>query len=138
MAEAATAPRRARAWHCKRRSAARRAAVARPPRRRGARHRRDAALDDARAARARTPLLALVDAAAAGLEADNRELAQSVQQGLAASPAAEWLLDNYYLIEEQVLLVREDLPRHYATELPRLTDGPARGLSRASTRRCSR
>ena len=77
-----------------------------------------------------TPLSALIETAATGLEADNRELARSVQKGLAASPAAEWLLDNYYLIEEQVLLVREDLPRDYATELPRLTAGPLDGFPR--------
>ena len=52
-----------------------------------------------------TPLLELIANAAAGLESDNRELARLVRRGLAASPAAEWLLDNYYLIEEQVLLV---------------------------------
>ncbi|HSK48217.1 MAG TPA: glucoamylase family protein, partial [Coriobacteriia bacterium] len=77
-----------------------------------------------------TPLLPLIEKAATGLAEDNRELAQGVQRGLAAPPAAEWLLDNYYLIEEQVLLVRDDLPRHYATELPRLIDGRLVGFPR--------
>jgi cyclic beta-1,2-glucan synthetase len=70
-----------------------------------------------------TPLLAVVSKAAASLESDNRELNQAVRGGLPTSPAAEWLLDNYYLIEEQVILVREDLPRHYASELPRIRTG---------------
>ena len=71
-----------------------------------------------------TPLIGLMEKAAVSLEANNRELAQSALAGFAASPAGEWLLDNYYLIEEQVLLVKRDLPAHYAIELPRLENGP--------------
>ncbi len=77
-----------------------------------------------------TPLLPLVERAAESLQADNRALAQMVRAGLPASPVSEWLLDNYYLIEEQVLLVREDLPRHYAGELPHLIEGPREGFPR--------
>ena len=40
------------------------------------------------------------------------------------TPAAEWLLDNFYLIEEQIRIARRHLPRGYSHELPRL-DGPA-------------
>jgi len=36
------------------------------------------------------------------------------------SPAAEWLLDNYYLIEDQIRIARRHLPRRYNRELPRL------------------
>ena len=39
------------------------------------------------------------------------------------SPAAEWLLDNFYLIEKQITTVRRHLPRGYSRELPRLTSG---------------
>ncbi|HTH48246.1 MAG TPA: glucoamylase family protein, partial [Candidatus Limnocylindria bacterium] len=39
-------------------------------------------------------------------------------------PAAEWLLDNFYLIEEQVRLVRRHLPRGFSRELPHLIAGP--------------
>ncbi len=77
-----------------------------------------------------TPLIALTDRAAQSLAADNRELAQSALAGFAASPAGEWLLDNYYLIEEQVLLIREDLPARYGVELPRLEAGPYAGFPR--------
>jgi len=44
------------------------------------------------------------------------------------TPAAEWLLDNFYLIEEQIQLARRHLPRGYSRELPRLVNGPAAGL----------
>jgi len=36
------------------------------------------------------------------------------------TPAAEWLLDNFYLIEEQIQLTRRHLPPQYSRELPRL------------------
>ncbi len=77
-----------------------------------------------------TPLLAEVERAATSLESDNRELALAVRAGRAATPAGEWLLDNHYLIEEQILLVREDLPARYGTELPRLAAGEHAGLPR--------
>jgi len=44
--------------------------------------------------------------------------------------AAEWLLDNFYLIEEQVQLARRHLPRGYSRELPILQAGGSTGLPR--------
>ncbi|HEY4246346.1 MAG TPA: glucoamylase family protein [Lacunisphaera sp.] len=46
------------------------------------------------------------------------------------TPAAEWLLDNFYLIEEQIQLARRHLPEGYSKELPRLRKGPSAGLPR--------
>lgn len=46
------------------------------------------------------------------------------------TPAAEWLLDNFYLIEEQIQMARRHLPRGYSRQLPRLVDGPCAGLPR--------
>ena len=46
------------------------------------------------------------------------------------TPAGEWLLDNFYLIEEQIRTTRRHLPRGYSRELPRLADGPSAGLPR--------
>ncbi len=40
-------------------------------------------------------------------------------------PAAEWLLDNFYLIEEQIRMARRHLPSSYSRELPSLANGPA-------------
>ncbi|WP_175773651.1 hypothetical protein, partial [Burkholderia ambifaria] len=45
-------------------------------------------------------------------------------------PAAEWLLDNYHLIAEQVRQVREDLSPRYYRQLPKLDDGPFAGYPR--------
>jgi len=36
------------------------------------------------------------------------------------SPAAEWLIDNFYLIEEQIRTARLYLPKKYSLELPQL------------------
>ena len=36
------------------------------------------------------------------------------------TPAGEWLLDNYYLVEEQIRTARRHLPPHYSRELPQL------------------
>ncbi len=46
------------------------------------------------------------------------------------APAGEWLLDNFYLIEEQIRTARRHLPKGYSQELPRLLTGPSAGLPR--------
>ena len=46
------------------------------------------------------------------------------------TPAAEWLLDNYHLVEQQVREVRTDLPPGYYRQLPKLSDGPLAGYPR--------
>ena len=46
------------------------------------------------------------------------------------TPANEWLLDNIYLVEEQIRIARRHLPKGYSRELPRLVDGPSAGLPR--------
>ena len=38
-------------------------------------------------------------------------------------PAAEWLLDNFYLVEQQIQAIRRLLPPAYSRELPRLVSG---------------
>ncbi len=46
------------------------------------------------------------------------------------SPAGEWLLDNFYLIEEHIQIGKRHLPKAYSRELPRLGSGPSKGLPR--------
>ncbi len=46
------------------------------------------------------------------------------------APAAEWLLDNYYVIEEQILLAGQYLPKRYSRQLPRLKKGKLQGYPR--------
>ena len=42
--------------------------------------------------------------------------------------AGEWLLDNFYLIEEQISIAKKHLPEDYSRELPRLRNGPSANL----------
>ena len=46
------------------------------------------------------------------------------------APAGEWLLDNFYLIEEQIRTARRHLPEGYSKELPHLLNGPFEGYPR--------
>ena len=52
-----------------------------------------------------------------------KELAESIRQEHVISPAAEWLVDNFHIVEDQVREIREDLPRGYYRELPKLAEG---------------
>ncbi|MCX5850002.1 MAG: cyclic beta 1-2 glucan synthetase [Deltaproteobacteria bacterium] len=46
------------------------------------------------------------------------------------TPAEEWFLDNFYLIEEQIRTARRHLPKVYSRELPHLANGPSADLPR--------
>ena len=63
------------------------------------------------------------------LEACNL-LTAAVKANRRISPAGEWLLDNFYLIEEQIRTAKRHLPKGYSRELPRLAHGPSAGLPR--------
>ncbi|MCC6001251.1 MAG: glycosyl transferase, partial [Pararhodobacter sp.] len=56
--------------------------------------------------------------------------AQSVQGGSTISPAAEWLLDNFHLVELQLQQIKDDLPPGYYRQLPKLATGPFAGYPR--------
>uniref|UniRef100_UPI0036F41235 hypothetical protein n=1 Tax=Burkholderia ambifaria TaxID=152480 RepID=UPI0036F41235 len=51
-------------------------------------------------------------------------------RGEEITPAAEWLLDNYYLVGEQVRQIRDDLSPRYYRQLPKLGNGPFAGYPR--------
>ena len=69
---------------------------------------------------------------------DNERVLQETYAALGAAvtreqrttPASEWLLDNFYLIEEQIRSTRRLLPRSYLGRLPTLAAGPARDCPR--------
>ncbi len=42
----------------------------------------------------------------------------------------DWLRDNYHIVQDQVREVRQDLPRNYYLELPKLAHGPYEGYPR--------
>jgi len=57
-------------------------------------------------------------------------LTRMVQDDLRITPAGEWLLDNHYLIQEQVRTARRHLPPGYSRELPALSQGASAHLPR--------
>ena len=64
------------------------------------------------------------------LEAAYKLLVEALRQGHAISPAAEWLVDNYHIVEEQLREIRQDLPKSYYHELPKLAHGELEGYPR--------
>ncbi|MDD4928345.1 MAG: glucoamylase family protein [Gallionella sp.] len=54
----------------------------------------------------------------------------AVVPGQRLVPAEAWLLDNFYLIEQQIGLARLHLPRGYSRQLPQLADGLSAGFPR--------
>ncbi|MBJ7880171.1 GH36-type glycosyl hydrolase domain-containing protein [Gelidibacter salicanalis] len=57
-------------------------------------------------------------------------LVESIQLGQVITPAAEWLLDNFYLIEEQIVTSKKHLPKKYSEGLPYLANGSSKGMPR--------
>ncbi|MEP7042680.1 MAG: cyclic beta 1-2 glucan synthetase, partial [Dokdonella sp.] len=57
-------------------------------------------------------------------------LADAIKAGHRVTPAGEWLLDNLYLIDEQIRTARRHLPQRYSSELPCLERGASAGLPR--------
>jgi cyclic beta-1,2-glucan glucanotransferase len=67
---------------------------------------------------------------AAVLLAAYRASAAELESGRGVVPSAEWLLDNYHLVEDQIREIRDDLPPGYYRQLPKLAEGPFAGYPR--------
>ena len=59
-----------------------------------------------------------------------RASAAELATGSPVEPAADWLLDNYHVVEEQIREIRVDLPAGYYRQLPKLAQGPFAGYPR--------
>jgi cyclic beta-1,2-glucan synthetase len=59
-----------------------------------------------------------------------RQLTAEVSADHRISPAGEWLVDNFHLVQEEIATARRHLPRGYSRQLPRLAAGPSAGLPR--------
>jgi cyclic beta-1,2-glucan synthetase len=57
-------------------------------------------------------------------------LARAIKDEQSITPAAEWLLDNFHIVDEQLREIRDDLPPDYYRELPKLADGHLAGYPR--------
>jgi len=59
-----------------------------------------------------------------------RTTAQAITRDQAITPAAEWLVDNFYVVEEQLREIRDDLPSGFYRKLPKLVSGHLQGYPR--------
>jgi len=59
-----------------------------------------------------------------------RAISRSIREERAITPAAEWLVDNFHVVEDQLREIRDDLPAGFYRELPKLAEGPHRGYPR--------
>jgi cyclic beta-1,2-glucan synthetase len=60
----------------------------------------------------------------------HRAIAKALGEGRAITPAAEWLVDNYHVVEEQIRQINDDLPPGFYRQLPKLAGGPLAGYPR--------
>jgi cyclic beta-1,2-glucan synthetase len=75
-------------------------------------------------------LLARLSDNEAVIERACKLLSSAAQASRRLTPAGDWLLDNLYLIEEQIRIARRHLPKGYSRELPRLEGGVSDQLPR--------
>ncbi|MCS6852425.1 MAG: glycosyl transferase family 36 [Gemmataceae bacterium] len=67
-------------------------------------------------------------AAARDLERTRRRIVEAAARQEPIATDAEWLLDNFHVIKDNLREVRQDLPRGYYRLLPKLGAGPFAGL----------
>ncbi|PYN56258.1 MAG: glycosyl transferase, partial [Candidatus Rokuibacteriota bacterium] len=59
-----------------------------------------------------------------------RAIAKAIREDRAITPAAEWLVDNFHIVDEQLREIRDDLPAGFYWQLPKLAEGPLAGYPR--------
>ena len=59
-----------------------------------------------------------------------RSIARAIKQEHAITPADEWLVDNFHIVDEQLREIKDDLPAGYYRMLPKLAAGHLQGYPR--------
>ena len=59
-----------------------------------------------------------------------QSIAKAIQQEHTITPAADWLVDNFHIVDEQLREIRDDLPKGFYRELPKLASGHLEGFPR--------
>ncbi|MBI1848329.1 MAG: glycosyl transferase, partial [Candidatus Rokubacteria bacterium] len=59
-----------------------------------------------------------------------RVIAEVIREERAITPAAEWLVDNFHVVDEQLREIHDDLPPGFYRQLPKLAEGPLAGYPR--------
>jgi cyclic beta-1,2-glucan synthetase len=76
------------------------------------------------------PLLPRLDQSAARLDEAYYFLSTAARSDPQPAGSEDWLRDNHHVVQDQVRQVRQDLPRNYYLELPKLAGGPFQGYPR--------
>jgi cyclic beta-1,2-glucan synthetase len=75
-------------------------------------------------------LLGILDESEKDIDRCHRMMSEDHASGIRLPPAAVWLLDNHYLVEEKVSISKKQLPIGFRRRLPQLVSGSAAGLPR--------
>jgi cyclic beta-1,2-glucan synthetase len=59
-----------------------------------------------------------------------RNIVEAVQEKRQITPAEEWLLDNFFVVDEQLREIRDHLPGSYYRLLPKIVEGHLEGYPR--------
>jgi cyclic beta-1,2-glucan synthetase len=59
-----------------------------------------------------------------------RATARTIQRDQSITPAAQWLVENFYIVEEQLREIRDHLPAGFYRKLPKLASGHLQGYPR--------
>src|ERR1700733_9885945 len=59
-----------------------------------------------------------------------RDIARAIQREQAITPAAQWLVDNFFVVEEQLREIHDHLPPGFYRKLPKLASGHLEGYPR--------
>jgi cyclic beta-1,2-glucan synthetase len=57
-------------------------------------------------------------------------IARAIRDKQSITPAEEWLVDNFHVVDEQIREIRDDLPSGFYRQLPKLDAGPLEGYPR--------
>ena len=57
-------------------------------------------------------------------------LNEHIKKGIDVHPAGEWLLDNFYIVDETVKNIKKEMPRNKYKELPGIANGSYEGYAR--------
>jgi cyclic beta-1,2-glucan synthetase len=76
------------------------------------------------------PLLPALEESAAQLDGAYRFLSAAARADPQTVASEDWLRDNHHVVQDQVREIRQDLPRSYYLELPKLAGGNFEGYPR--------
>ncbi|MEI9996699.1 MAG: glucoamylase family protein [Rhizomicrobium sp.] len=76
------------------------------------------------------PLVTRLDDNARVIAEAYRAIVKATRDRRSVPPAAEWLLDNYHIVDEQIREIKDDLPPGFYRKLPKLIEGHLQGYPR--------